>query len=280
MSRITSSGYQPARVDFMGVRRVAAQGVEAVEHHAEPFARHKLVSNLPRVRVDMSGMRVIIAAALAVACFDQLGIGSCEANAAIGAMTILKPGAPLLSRRHLYLVALMVDGQWPNDAGTNAETIQHALANEGVCLETSCPYTDVDGEWQKRPSLVALEEGYDHRLDASFRITSNGDELVRDLCASIDAGRPVQNGGPCSKAYEKFFEDLHDTPTAFRSMMPSIGGHARAFVGYWIRPDGSVWFLERNSWGVSGGDAEFPGHVWISQDCLHQYDECFSYYAA
>jgi hypothetical protein len=261
-----STGYRACRPEYLGT-------------DAEAFdAKKAKKTQVGAVRIDMGGARRIIQAAIDLPPFDQGSLGSCEANAAIAGLMIVRPGTPMLSRRDLYLKALMRDGVFPRNNGTTGETIHAALAETGVCLESSCPYTDVDGEWQERPSIMALEEGWDNRLDATHRILL-GSRLGADIRASIDVGRPVQDGGPCSEAYERFFDGFHK-PEAFRTMLPSIGGHARLLVGSWLRPDGSYWYLERGSWGAGGADEEFPGHVWLHESCLHQFDEFFSYFAA
>lgn len=272
--RVERTGYRASRADYMGVTAVRhADGSRSLKP-SEAFDASRAAANSNAVRVDMDGKRHILAAAITLSCFDQGRRGFCEANAIVGGMMIARPGTPMLSRRHVALLALMRDGSYPNDNGTTGETIHIEAATTGVCLESSCRYTDVDGEWEERPSLEALEEAYDHRIDATHRILL-GSRAGADVRASIDAARPVQIGGPVSQAFEDAFGGTHET-LVFDELGPSIGGHAQLIVGYWERPDGSYWYLVRNSWGTGCGDAEFDGHSWYTERALRHQDELFS----
>lgn len=242
-----------------------------------------VVSKAPKaadgvVRVDMNGRRHIITKALNFPAYDQESLGSCEANAAAGGLVIASGLDINPSRRHLYILCLMYDRSYPNDTGTWGETVHRVLLNEGVCSEKACPYTDDPDTWYERPSIEALQEGYDHRIDATFRIGRFGGTLCPDIRASVDAGRPVQIGGPVTRRYEEYFEGLHGGPTAFTDLSPSIGGHAQLIVGYWEVSPGVFWYLVRNSWGTGGGLREFPGHAWYSELAIVQQDEHFSFY--
>lgn len=272
------TGYKPCRKDYVGVER-KKNGTIGM---SEPFSALKAAKTVVGpVRRDMNGDRAIIQRALDLSCFDQRQLGSCEAQAAIAGLMIVRPSTPMLSRRGLYLACLMRDGTFPRDEGTTGETVHNALVRTGVCLEEHCEYRDTEDEkdWTERPTIAALEEEWDHRIDATHRITSFDEQLEEDIRASIDAGRPVQDGGPCSQAYQNFFNGKRKT-SVFTTMKPSIGGHARLLVGYWMQPDNSCWFLERGSYGDDVALEEFPGHVWVSGQCLRQYDEFFSYFAA
>lgn len=259
MNRAARSGYIRSPREYLGTGREAFSIEKAAKTQ---------VGDVVKI-----GERVLIKAALTLAPFDQGGLGSCEANAAIGGLMVVRSGSPMLSRLCLYQLALMRDRSWPKDAGTTGETVHNVLRDQGVCLESDCEYTDGEG-WTERASILALQSAYDHRLDATYRIV--GADIGAQVRASIDAGRPVQIGGPVSQAYVDYFGDLHED-RAFDSLFASVGGHAQLVVGYEPSNDaGTFRYVVRNSWGAAGMRS-LPGHALYTERALRQCDEWFSF---
>ncbi len=178
--------------------------------------------------------------------FDQLELGSCTANAAVGSvqMVMRKEKVPVLalSRLDCYWDERVIEGTTDTDAGATIRDSMKALA-EGTCLEPIWPYGD-GSTIASPPSGLAKATKYP--LKSYLSVAS-----VEAMKASLALGYTVCFG---ISVYDSFESDA----AAATGMIPLpsasenyLGGHALCAVGY---RDSEQRVIFRNSWGVSWGD--------------------------
>jgi C1A family cysteine protease len=154
---------------------------------------------------------------------DQGDLGSCTANATVGAIELLENKFKLpfvdKSRLFLYYQERVLDGTVQEDAGGYLRDAIKAAWTWGVCSEKVWPY-DVN-KFAKRPSLSAYIDAVKHRVTAYYAIKSALD--MKDCLAS---GYPFVFG---FQVYESF-ESESVAKTGIVPMPKSnesiLGGHA------------------------------------------------------
>lgn len=188
--------------------------------------------------------------------------GDCVANATCDAIELLSPKPVQLSRRALYFLARLRDGSECQDEGTYVRSAFAVAQGPGIPRESVWPYSS---DLYVRPSIEALQDGYDHRISGYYRITSRGHARGDDVRAAIDMGLPVVFGVEVGK---EFLDYDSGESVVWNFPDRSIGGHAMVIVGYRRNPDGTHSYLVRNSWGTSWGLRSRPGHCWFSERYL------------
>lgn len=182
--------------------------------------------------------------------YDQGAVGSCTAQALVGACEILAhragyaPERP--SRRALYWRERSVEGSVAEDAGAILADGVEAL-RVGWIDEARWPHaTAWDASWIAAPPPPG---------EFSPRLI-NAEALVidaRDVAWEIACGHPVAVGLRVTRAWEDLDGDTLPGPEG-----DSIGGHAVTLVGFDRGERRS--FLVRNSWGSAWGDG---GYAWL-----------------
>ena len=178
---------------------------------------------------------------------DQGNLGSCTANALVGALELLemkkwKKYADL-SRRFLYYNELDMEGSLPNDSGAALRDGVKSLAQKGVCLESIWPY--IVNDFATKPSAAAYTEAALHKIISYHRL--NG---LNDMLSALAVGLPFVFGFSVYQSFES--EEVSKTgivPMPKRNEQ-QLGGHAVVAVGYTLADQR---FLVRNSWGDSWG---------------------------
>jgi len=182
---------------------------------------------------------------------DQRHIGSCTANAVVGAAEYLEgtatgsPRPPDLSRLFVYFNARYLYGQQAQDSGSQVRAAMASLAVYGVCLERIWPY---DPQRYAEPPPPEAYRDAERRQGLEYARLRPGAEIKQALAA----GFPVAFGTFVPKAV---FEAA--TINGGRLPMPNtvpqdeIVGHAMLLVGYDL--DQGHYVL-RNSWGEGWGD--------------------------
>jgi len=191
---------------------------------------------------------------------DQGALGSCVANATCDAFELLTSSPVQLSRLDLYFKARLLDGSECLDDGTYVRSAFRVMGGPGVARESLWPY-DVSKVFV-RPPIEALQDGYDHRIKAFFRISTRGHARGDDVRAAIDMGCPVVFGVDVGQA---FLEYAGGEDVVWSYPDRSVGGHAMVIVGYRRHADGTHSYLVRNSWGRSWGLRSRPGHCWFTE---------------
>jgi C1A family cysteine protease len=178
---------------------------------------------------------------------DQGNLGSCTANALVGALEYLekKDKTPCadLSRLFIYYNERTIEHTVHYDSGAMLRDGIKTLAKQGVCPETMWPY--VVSRFTKKPSTPCYKEACDHQITSYRRILT-----LDEMRTCLAEGFPFVFG---FTVYESF-----QTPQVAKTGlvdMPqprerSVGGHAVLAVGY---DDAEKRFIVRNSWGPQWG---------------------------
>src|SRR5438309_3637623 len=130
---------------------------------------------------------------------DQRELGSCTANALVGALEFLeiKDGAKFvdLSRLFVYYNERAIEGTVNQDSGAFLRDGIKSLAKQGVCPEPEWPYRVPD--FTKKPNKKCYSDAEKHQITSYHRITSV-DEM-RDCLAD---GFPFVFGFTVYSAFE------------------------------------------------------------------------------
>jgi C1A family cysteine protease len=128
------------------------------------------------------------------------------------------------------------------------------VASQGVCAETSWPYSDKNTDpnpcptcpYAKKPPQTCYTEAKNHTVKLYQRLTP----VLDTLKGCLASGYPFVFG---FTVYESF-ESQQVAQTGILPMPAAgekvVGGHAVAAVGY---EDSTQQFIVRNSWGTGWG---------------------------
>jgi len=178
---------------------------------------------------------------------DQGQLGSCTANALVGALEFLekKDGGPFadLSRLFVYYNERAIEGTIPQDSGANLRDGIKSLAKQGVCREATWPY--VIGDFARKPPKACFTEAAKHRITSYHRI-----DTVDEMRACLADGYPFVFGFTVYDAFESAEVAKSGTLNMPKKSESVLGGHAVLAVGY---NDKQKRFLVRNSWGDRWG---------------------------
>ena len=191
---------------------------------------------------------------------NQRALGSCTANALVGALEFLemKTGAaPFvdLSRLFVYYNERVIEGTVDSDSGAFLRDGIKSLAKLGVCDEKLWPY--VVSDFQKKPAPACYKEAKCHTITSYNRLST-----VDEMRACLADGFPFVFGFTVYQAFES--EEVEksgvlDMPGPDEKV---VGGHAVMAAGY---DDKAKRFIARNSWDVTWGQA---GYFTIPYDYL------------
>jgi C1A family cysteine protease len=178
---------------------------------------------------------------------DQGAVGSCTANALVGAVEYLmiKDKHPFvnMSRLFIYYNERAMEGTVGQDAGAQIRDGIKTLAKKGVCSEKLWPY--VPAKFKNKPTKVCYKQALDYQITAYARLNT-----LDEMLSCLASGFPFTFG---FSVYESF--ESQEVARTGVVNMPSttermLGGHAVLAVGY--RQD-TKRFLVRNSWSQNWG---------------------------
>lgn len=190
---------------------------------------------------------------------NQLSVGSCTANAMVGAaeMFLIANGVfqdteatdPLdLSRLFNYLTARRYLPQefQDSDQGSIMRFNLKAANKLGICSEQLHPYNPWN--WNGEPSAAAYADALTRKVGAYYRIPQIGPNLTFYPAAeairhALAKGYPVLIGMQVGAMIRTLTKD-QDYPYVNPTSNPLIGGHEMLIVGY-----NATHFIIRNSWG-------------------------------
>ncbi len=190
---------------------------------------------------------------------DQGQLGSCTANALVGALEFLmikdqKTYADL-SRLFVYYNERVIEGTVDQDSGAMIRDGIKTLASQGVCTEKLWPY-DIS-QFTKKPTDACYQEALNYEITSYQRI-----DTTDEMRSCLADGFPFVFG---FTVYESF-ESQQVAQTGVVNMPgpdeQTIGGHAVVGVGY---DDSQKRFIVRNSWGDGWG---LKGYFTIPYDYL------------
>ena len=180
---------------------------------------------------------------------DQGALGSCTANALVGALEYLekKDGIPFadLSRLFVYYNERVIGGTVAEDSGAFLRDGIKTLAKQGVCTEAAWPYATDAKTFTEKPPAPCYTAAKKHRILSYHRI-----ETGAEMRACLADGSPFVFG---FTVYESFQSPQVAKTGALKlpkKTEPVVGGHAVLAVGY---DDKTKQFLIRNSWGEGWG---------------------------
>lgn len=196
---------------------------------------------------------------------NQTTTSSCVANALIKALEIKKimkfghQNHADLSILNLYWGArsLMFPKETDKDEGTYISLGCDALRKFGVCRESMFPF-DKNNIFST-PPVMATREAYINKIKSHFKITSKGDQRLKDIILNLNAGNPIVFG---TKVGDQWF-DYNKNSSAIGIEKDSVGGHAIVCVGYL---NGN--FIIENSWGTWGHN----GFAFVKPEVLEGND--------
>ncbi len=201
---------------------------------------------------------------------DQGRIGSCAANAVVGAMEYhqRRAGEPLtdLSRLFVYYNARALAGRENEDAGTLIHHAMAAVLAHGACPERLWPYQEA--MWAMRPHPGCYQAATTHEA-VQYARTPLG-----PVCkAALAAGLPIVFGAflPQDWMYAAGNDGAGRVRATGDWPQPG-GGHAMLIVGY---DDVEGTWIIRNSWGTQWGD---NGHLHVDYAALAHYSFPHSYW--
>ena len=190
--------------------------------------------------------------------YDQGQLGSCTANAIAGAIEFdqikqkLTEFAP--SRLFIYYNERVIEHDVSLDNGAQIRDGIKSVAKQGVCAETSWPYSDQNMDphpcpqcpYAKKPTPACFAEAAKHKLQNYQRLVAQ----LNLLKGCLASGYPFVFGFTVYESFES--EQVANTGIV---PMPGptekvVGGHAVVAVGY---DDSTEQFIVRNSWGTSWG---------------------------
>jgi C1A family cysteine protease len=181
--------------------------------------------------------------------YDQGQLGSCTGNAIAGAIQferrkqLLSPDF-VPSRLFIYYNERVIEGTVGTDAGAQIRDGIKSVTKQGVCSETTWPYTIT--KFTKKPSAAAYKEAAKYTATSYSRLT----QTLNQLKGCLASGFPFVFG---FTVYDSF-ESTQVAKTGVVPMPASgekvLGGHAVCAVGY---NDTQHRFIVRNSWGTTWG---------------------------
>ncbi len=218
------------------------------------------ISKLPSIRQPLPPQLVLTHP---LPSFDQGELGSCTANATVGAITFDQPlqslPSVMESRLFLYYYSRLLEGMPEADSGASLRDVMKAYNQYGICAESDWPYDitkfavspDVQGDC--KPIHYAYVE-------------QNSFSIKRTIMSGFPVifGFTVYNNFESSEVADSGILDLPNTDTDY-----PVGGHAVLMMGYddnMTFPSGSKGGVYvRNSWGTSWGQS---GYFWMPTDYI------------
>lgn len=178
---------------------------------------------------------------------DQQELGSCTANALVGALEFLmkkdKVNLADMSRLFIYYNERVIEHTVKTDAGAMIRDGIKTLAKQGACPETSWPYTIA--KFATKPPKTCYTEALDYQILSYARINS-----LDEMRACLADGFPFVFGFAVYEGFESpqvARTGIVEMPKAGERM---LGGHAVLAVGY---DDAAKRVIVRNSWGAQWG---------------------------
>jgi len=178
---------------------------------------------------------------------DQGQLGSCTANALVGALEFLeiKDSIKLvdLSRLFIYYDERAIEHTVKSDSGAQIRDGIKTLAKQGVCPEKEWPYNIA--KFAVKPAAKCYADAPKHKIISYHRILT-----LNDMKTCLAAGFPFVFG---FTVYESFQSPEVAQTGILNLPQPGeqvVGGHAVVAVGY---DDAQQRFIIRNSWGPKWG---------------------------
>ncbi len=143
---------------------------------------------------------------------------------------------------------MMGPGEVLKDQGTRPSIACDRLQKIGVCTEKEWPYDEK--KVTQAPTFLSMQDAYDHRVDAYYRIDETGNNRVQSVLDALRANHPVVYGTIITQQWLDYRGGVLD----LSKPRVANGGHATHLVGW---DDSKKVFLGENSWGPGWGEDGF-----------------------
>jgi hypothetical protein len=200
---------------------------------------------------------------------NQGQLGSCTANASVGALEFLykknNGRAVDLSRLFVYFNARRMTGLTSEDAGCYIREAMASILAFGACRENTWPYNP--GKFAEMPDQQAYSEALQYGAIQYSRVNGSKGAL-----SALALGYPIVFGISLpSRCYEEAASTgIIPPPTEVERQAARESGHAMLIVGYDINQGR---FIVRNSWGEDWGDRGYCTVPFDVIDNFSYYDE-------
>ena len=179
---------------------------------------------------------------------DQGNLGSCTANALVGALEYLEVKDKVkvfedLSRLFVYYNERVIEGTVKSDAGASLRDGIKTLADQGVCGELLWPYKI--SKFTTKPSTACYKAALSHKIGSYYAIVT-----VDQMRQCLAEGFPFVFGFTVYESFESAIVAKTGSVPMPGKKEKVLGGHAVMAVGY---IDALKRFIVRNSWGTSWG---------------------------
>jgi C1A family cysteine protease len=178
---------------------------------------------------------------------NQGDLGSCTANALVGALEFLekKQGRAVrnLSRLFVYYNERALEGTVGEDSGAFLRDGIKTLVKLGVCEETLWPY--VIARYRKKPTAACFRAATKHQLLTYHRL-----DTIADMRSCLADGYPFVFGFTVFTAFESAKVEKTGVLNMPGRNEEDLGGHAVLAVGF---DDAAKRLIVRNSWGADWG---------------------------
>ena len=201
---------------------------------------------------------------------DQGRVGSCAANAVVGAMEYhqSRKGESVtdLSRLYVYYNARALAGRENEDCGTFIHHVMAAVLAHGACPESMWPY--IEAMWPMRPAEPCFQAAMGFEAVQYARTP-----LGPDCKSVLAAGLPVVFGASLPEAWMRSAGDHENRLRTPDGDWPAPGGgHAMLIVGY---DDLMGSRIIRNTWGAYWGDG---GYAYVDYEVIQSYSHPFAFW--
>lgn len=187
--------------------------------------------------------------------FNQLSLGSCTANAAVGFREFLElyrgESFKALSRNYVYWHERETEGTPGYDSGAYTKDAIGTLYTYGVCEESFFPYSETN--YNDTPTPTAEANAPMYKISEYHRVLTS-----QQLMSALASGKPVLLG---FVVFESFFtiDSTGIMPMPDLQVEVEQGGHCVLICGYKYINE-KLYFKIRNSWGSEWAD---HGYFWM-----------------
>jgi len=215
---------------------------------------------------------------------NQNNRGTCVCFASMAGLEVAYGGGSLdLSEQFANYLYMTAESRGCKDAGLKTTDSANYLANDGVCVETICPYQNDKYNFPSYcnnaapaapPMRVEAVSKRPYKIKSYQKIWRN-DSLTTDtgiwinnpryLESLLRAGHDIVFGTHVAGWITPYTGTIDVKLTGGGNPLPSVGGHAMLVVGY---DRNQEYFIVKNSWGTSKGQA---GYVYLSYDYIRTY---------
>ena len=179
---------------------------------------------------------------------DQGALGSCTANALVGALEYLERkdnAQPFvdMSRLFIYYNERVIEHSVKEDAGAMLRDGIKTLNKQGACSEKTWPYAI--SKFAAAPPKAAYTEAARNKISQYVRLST-----LDDMRSCLAQGFPFVFGFTVYESFETAAVAKTGTVPMPKASEKVLGGHAVLAVGY---NDKKKRFIVRNSWGTGWG---------------------------